>query len=121
MARKKKLFLVWQDSGSYDTYYNRLCGVFDSEEQATELKATLDGNVISEDDCWTVMPQDVYCNWPTVEIEGDEECDFEYVEFVAEYEGYTREQRDLQEDRWCLMVEEYGEAKIQEVYMNDVL
>jgi hypothetical protein len=118
MARKKKLFLVWQDSGSYDTYFNRLCGVFDSEEQAQELKAKLDGNVIDADNCWTVMPQDVYCQWPTVEVEGDSEYDFEYV---AEYEGYTREQREEQEDRWYRMTEEYGYAQIEVVNMNDEL
>ena len=118
MARKKKLYLVWQNSGSYDTYYNRLCGVFDDEEKAQELKAKLDLNVVNPEDCWTVMPQDVYCNWPTVENNANSEYDFDYA---SEYEGYTNEQRQLQEERWYQMSEEYGEAEIQEVYMNDEL
>ena len=118
MARKKKLYLVWQSSGSYDTYYNRLCGIYDDEEKAQELKAKLDLNVVNPEDCWTVMPQDVYCNWPTVENDADSEYDFDYA---SEYEGYTSEQRQLQEDRWYLLSEEYGEAEIQEVYMNDEL
>ena len=118
MARKKKLYLVWQCSGSYDTYYNRLCGIYDDEEKAQELKAKLDLNVVNPEDCWTVMPQDVYCNWPTVENDADSEYDFDYA---SEYEGYTSEQRQLQEDRWYLLSEEYGEAEIQEVYMNDEL
>lgn len=118
MARKKKLYLVWQSSGSYDTYYNRLCGVFDDEENAQKLKAKLDLNVVNPEDCWTVMPQDVYCNWPTVENNADSEYDFDYA---SEYEGYTNEQRQLQEERWYQMSEEYGEAEIQEVYMNDEL
>lgn len=118
MARKKKLYLVWQCSGSYDTYYNRLCGVFDDEEKAQELKAELDLNVIDTSDCWTVMPQDVYCNWPTVESGADSECDFDYV---SEYKGYTREQRDEQDERWYLMSEEYGEAVIEVINMNEEL
>lgn len=115
MARKKKIYLVWQASGSYDTYVNRLCGVFDDEEKALELKASLDANVVSAEDCWTIMPGDVWYEWPTVELE-DSDCNFEYV---VEYEGYTREQRQLQEDRWVLMAEEYRSAVIEEAYMNE--
>lgn len=118
MARKKKLYLVWQSSGSYDTYYNRLCGVFDDEEKAQELKAKLDQNVIGPEDCWTIMPQDVYCNWPTVANDTDSEYDFDYV---LEYEGYTREQRDEQEEKWYAMTDEYGYATIGEIYMNEEL
>ena len=118
MERNKKLYLVWQSSGSYDTYYNRLCGVFDDEEKASELKAKLDQNVINPEDCWTIMPQDVYCNWPTVENDADSECEFDYV---SEYEGYTREQRDEQENRWILMTKEYSEAAIEVVNMNEAI
>jgi hypothetical protein len=118
MAKKKKLYLVWQCSGSYDTYYNRLCGIFDDEEKAQELKAKLDLNIIDPEDCWTVMPQDVFCNWPTEEPDEYGSGDFDYV---SEYEGYTSEQRQLQEDRWYLMSEEYGEATIETVNMNEEL
>ena len=118
MARKKKLYLVWQSSGSYDTYYNRLCGVFDDEEKASELKAKLDQNVIRPEECWTIMQQDVYCSWPTVENDADSEYEFDYA---SEYEGYTREQRDEQEERWYAMTDEYGYATIGEIYMNEEL
>lgn len=119
MARKKKLYLVWQSSGSYDTYFNRLCGVFDSEEQALSLKAKLDENVVSENRCWTIMPEEVYCSWPTVDVScGDGDNDFE---FVSEYRGYTREQRELQGDRWCLMVECYSESEVVVINMNEEL
>ena len=118
MARKKKLYLVWQSSGSYDTYYNKLCGVFDSMEAASELKAKLDQNVIRPEECWTIMPQDVYCNWPTVENDADSEYEFDYA---SEYEGYTREQRDEQEERWYAMTDDYDYAQIEEVYMNEEL
>jgi hypothetical protein len=114
MARKKKLYLVWQSSGSYDTYFNRLCGVFDSEEQALELKAKLDKNVVSEDRCWSIMPEEVYMSWPTVdEVNGDDDFDW-----VSEYKGYTSEQRELQEDRWYLMTDEYTDATIEVIDMN---
>ena len=59
-------------------------------EAASELKAKLDQNVIRPED-WTIMPQDVYCNWPTVVNDADSEYDFDYA---SEYEGYTREQKD---------------------------
>jgi hypothetical protein len=35
--------------------------------------------------------------------------------------GYTREQRGLQEERWLLMSEEYYEAIIQNVILNEEL
>jgi hypothetical protein len=40
---------------------------------------------------------------------------------VAEYEGYTCEQRDEQESRWVLMTKEYSEAAIEVVNMNEAL
>ena len=117
MARKKKLYLVWQASGSYDTYYDKLCGVFDDEVKASELKAKLDKNVVSEDRCWTIMPEEVFSDWPVV----DTDCEDDDFEWVSEYRGYTREQRELQEDRWYLMTEDYREAKIEVVNMNEEL
>ena len=118
MERDKKLYLVWQSSGSYDTYYNKLCGVFDDEEKAQELNANLDLNVVDSEDCWTIMPEDVYFNWPTKE--SDEYGD-DYFEYLSEYKGYTSEQRQLQNDRWLLMSEEFVEATIQEVNINEEL
>jgi hypothetical protein len=60
----------------------------------------------------------VYYNWPAVENNADSECDCDYV---SEYEGYTNEQRELQEERWFLMSEEYSEATIEVVNMNEEL
>ena len=114
MARKKKLYLVWQASGSYDTYFNRLCGVFDDEVKAYELKAKLDENVVSEDRCWTIMPEEVFRDWPVIDTDYEDD-DFEWV---SEYRGYTSEQRELQEDRWYLMTDEYRDATIEVIDMN---
>lgn len=130
MARKKKLYLVWQSSGSYanGTYQERLCGVYDDEQQALELKSRLDLNVIKEDMCWTIMPQEVYSMWPTIETyEGYEtydgsdlkfysDCGFEYI---SEYRGYTLEQREQQESRWLQMLAGYMYADVQVVNMNE--
>lgn len=118
MARKKKLYLVWQSSGSYDTYFNKLCGVFDSEELALELKAKLDENVVSEDMCWKYMPKEVFESWPVIDTDENDDDDFEYV---SEYRGYTSEQRELQEDRWYLMTDEYMDATIEVIDMNEEL
>jgi hypothetical protein len=117
MARKKKLYLVWQSSGSYDTFYNKLCGVFDSEDQAMVLKSELDEKVVSDDRCWTIMPEEVYSSWPIID---SATCDdgFDYVE---SYRGYTCEQRELQEKRWLLMVEMYSECEIEVINMNEAL
>ena len=60
MAKKKNLYLVWQASGSYDTYFNKLCGVYDDIDKALELKDRLDLNMVSEENCWTIVPEDVY-------------------------------------------------------------
>lgn len=116
MARKKKLYLVWQASGSYDTYFNRLCGVFDNEEQALSLKAKLDENVVSEDRCWTIMPEEVFSNWPVVDTDSEDD-DFDWV---SEYRGYTSEQRELQATRW-FMIDEYMDATIEVINMNEEL
>ena len=119
MVRQKKRYLVWQTSGSFadSTYRDRLCGVFDNEEMATALKADLDLNVVKEENCWNIVPKDIWDSWPTVDCE-DNERQFEYVE---EYEGYTCIQRDEQENRWVLMTKEYSEAAIEVVNMNESL
>lgn len=119
MVRQKKLYLVWQTSGSFadSTYRDRLCGVFDNEEMANALKVNLDLNVVKEENCWNIVPKDIWESWPTVDCE-DNERQFEYVE---EYEGYTCIQRDEQENRWVLMTKEYSEAAIEVVNMNESL
>ena len=119
MVRKKKLYLVWQTSGSFadSTYRDRLCGVFDNEEMAVALKAELDLNVVKDENCWNIVPKDIWESWPTVDCE-DDERQFEYV---MEYEGYTCVQRDEQENRWVLMTKEFSEAVIEVVNMNETL
>lgn len=119
MGKKKELYLVWQTSGSFadSTYRDRLCGVFNDEEMANELKASLDLNVVNDENCWNIVPKDIWESWPTVECE-DSERQFEYVD---EYEGYTIVQRDEQENRWVLMTKEYSEAAIEVVNMNEYL
>lgn len=119
MAKTKKIYLVWQTSGSFadSTYRDRLCGVFDNEEMANALKADLDLNVVKEENCWNIVPKDIWESWPTVDCE-DNERQFEYV---MEYKGYTCVQRDEQESRWVLMTKEFSEAAIEVVNMNETL
>ena len=38
MAKKKKIYLVWQCSGSSEDYSERLCGVYDSDENAQKRR-----------------------------------------------------------------------------------
>ena len=122
MAKKKNVYLVWQASGSYDTYFNKLCGVYDDIDKALELKDRLDLNIVNEENCWTIVPEDVYFNWPIYDESGfDSDGNFNEYEYVKEYMGYTREQRGLQEERWFLMSEEYYEAIIQNVILNEEL
>ena len=122
MSKKKNLYLVWQASGSYDTYFNKLCGVYDDMDKALELKDKLDLNMVSEENCWTIVPEDVYFDWPIYDVDGfDRNREFNEYEYVKEYMGYTREQRGLQEERWLIMSEEYYEAIIQVVVLNEEL
>lgn len=137
MSKKKNLYLVWQASGSYDTYFNKLCGVYDDMDKALELKDKLDLNMVSEENCWTIVPEDVYFDWPIYDVDGfdrnrefneyeyvkeyNSDGDFNEYEYVREYMGYTREQRGLQEERWLIMSEEYYEAIIQVVVLNEEL
>ena len=60
--------------------------------------------------------EEVYNDWPTIDIEGGDDYDY-----VSEYRGYTSEQREEQEARWVLMTEDYQEANIEEVEMNEEL
>lgn len=118
MGKKKELYLVWQNWGDADSIETKLCGVFDNEEMANELKARLDKKVVDADNCWSIMPKEVYCQWPIIDADGSECEDFE---FVSEFSGYTREQRDEQENIWINMVDSYKEAVIETVYMNTEL
>ena len=118
MGKKKELYLVWQNWGDADSIETKLCGVFDNEEMANELKARLDKKVVNADNCWSIMPKEVYCQWPIIDADGSECEDFE---FVSEFSGYTREQRDEQENIWINMVDSYKEAVIETVYMNTEL
>lgn len=118
MGKKKELYLVWQNWGDADSIETKLCGVFDNEEMANELKAKLDKKVVDANNCWSIMPKDVYCQWPIIDADGSECEDFE---FVSEFSGYTREQRDEQENIWINMVDAYKEAVIETVYMNTEL
>ena len=117
MGKKKELYLVWQNWGDADSIETKLCGVYDDEEKALELKAELDKKVVGADECWTIMPKEVYCQWPTVEIENGDNA----FEYVMEYEGYTLKQRDEQESIWIDMTDAYKEAVIETVYMNTEL
>lgn len=117
MGKKKELYLVWQNWGDADSIETKLCGVYDDEEKALELKAELDKKVVGADECWTIMPKEVYCQWPTVEIENGDNA----FEYVMEYEGYTLKQRDEQESIWIDMADAYKEAVIETVYMNTEL
>lgn len=118
MGKKKELYLVWQNWGDADSIETKLCGVYDDEQKALELKAELDKKVVNADNCWTIMPKEVYCQWPIIDADGSECEDFE---FVSEFSGYTREQRDEQENIWINMVDSYKEAVIETVYMNTEL
>lgn len=116
MAKKKKIYLVWQCSGGIEDYSKRLCGVYDTEEKALELKDKLDRDIIYEDTCWTMMPEEVFCQWPTIDNCDSDGCDFVFAE---EFRGYTREQRNQQDERWIRMVQKYRPAEIQLVEMNE--
>lgn len=117
MGKKKELYLVWQNWGDADSIETKLCGVYDDEQKALELKVELDKKVVNADNCWTIMPKEVYCQWPTVEIENGDNA----FEYVMEYEGYTLKQRDEQESIWIDMTDAYKEAVIETVYMNEAL
>lgn len=116
MGKKKELYLVWQNCGDADSIEAKLCGVYDNEKNALELKAELDKKVVNEDNCWIIMPKEVYCQWPIID---GSECD--NFEFVSEFSGYTHEQRDEQENIWINMIDSYKEAVIETVYMNTEL
>lgn len=118
MGKKKELYLVWQNWGDADSIETKLCGVYDDEQKALELKVELDKKVVNADNCWTIMPKEVYCQWPIIDADGSE-C--ENFEFVSEFSGYTCEQRDEQEKIWINMVDAYKEAVIESVYMNTEL
>ena len=113
MERDNKLYLVWQEHNRHGNLFKRLCGIFYNERQALKLKERLDKNVVTEDTCWNIVPKDVYTNWPAVDIDSSDGSDVEDDYYVSDYMGYTREQRNQQEERLYLMKKGYLEAVIQ--------
>ena len=62
----EKVYCVFQASGSYDMYSYDLKGICKTKEKALELKEELDKNVISEDDIYTIIPEDIFNHWPYI-------------------------------------------------------
>ena len=108
----EKVYCVFQASGSYDMYSYDLKGICKTKEKALELKEELDKNVISKDDIYTIIPEDIFNHWPYIG-NCDEDIDDDSTP-ISEYKGYTREQYEEQDKRFWIFHEENSPAVIEE-------
>lgn len=81
----KKVYCVFQPSGSYEDYMYTLKGVCSTREKAENLKNELDKMVVEPNNIYTIIPENIYEKWPFVC--DDEENDIWSPESC--YEGYT--------------------------------
>ena len=105
-----KVYCVFQSSGSYEMYHEELVGIFSTMELAEQKKKELDKKVVSSENLWSAVPEDIYCSWPfTCE---DEENDIWAPESC--YVGYTISQFMEQEVLCDYYNSEFCPAEIKE-------
>lgn len=89
-------------------YSYTLKGVCSTKEGALELKKELDELVITDENLYNIVPQDILDNWPNKCVDEDT------WEPQDEYMGYTSEQYHKQDERYWIYVQENHPAVIEE-------
>lgn len=104
-----KVYIVEQSSGSYDDYVNRILKIFCDKQKAEEFAKKIDDEFfIPIDEIYTIVPRDIYEDWP---------CD-DKGEYVNSYYGYTYDEFIKQDERVTLTYMEYSPCTITEYEVN---
>ena len=110
-----KVYLVFQPNCQYGYTEGEPYGVYSTIEKAEEVKKELDKKIVTEDNLWTIVPEEIYKNWPSHLVDENKIVKrLDVWEYNAEYKGYTIEQYRQQEERWYDCIKEYYPAEIKE-------
>ena len=109
-----KVYLVFQPDCQYGYVDGEPYGVYSTREKAEEVKKELDKKVVTEENLWTIVPEEIYKNWPSHPYQKGHVTRLDDWEFDSEYQGYTIQQYNQQEERWYDYIKEYYPAEIKE-------
>lgn len=101
----KKVYCVYQASGSYDNYFNKLEYVCATREQAEKRKEELDDKVVTDEEIWVVMPEDIFFEFDELINSYDHAGDYKGFSPSAFYEQEKIYEASLQEIRPATIVE----------------
>lgn len=100
----QKVYLVIVSGGLYDSYFSYVAKVFKNIEDAEKYKKAFDEkHVISSDNIFNIVPQDIFMSM---------DCDEEYKE-------YTLDQYNAQEERWHIAMDNYCPCEIKIMYLEE--
>lgn len=101
----QKVYLVIVSGGLYDSYFSYAAKVFKNIEDAEKYKKAFDEkHVISSDNIFNIIPQDIFMSW---------DCNEEENSFMQEYKEYTLDQYNAQEERWHIAMDNYCPCEIK--------
>ena len=101
----QKVYLVIVSGGLYDSYFSYVVKVFKNLEDAEKYKKAFDEkHVISSDNIFNIIPQDIFMSW---------DYNDEKEDFALNYKGYTVDQYRKQEERWHIAMDDYRPCEIK--------
>ena len=102
---KQKVYLIIVSGGSYDSYFSYADRLFKNLENAEEYKKAFDEKyLISPDNVFNIVPEDIFMSW---EYNEEEES------YAPNYKGYTLEQYNAQDERWSIAMSDYHPCEIK--------
>lgn len=105
-----KVYLVFQPDCQYGYVDGEPYGVYSTREKAEKVKKELDEKVVTEENLWTIVPEEIYKSWTSHPIDETNEV----WAYDDEYKGYTIDQYNQQQQRWYDCIKEYYPAEIKE-------
>ena len=103
-----KVWGVYELSDGYEYVTENLVCICESLSKAEQVKEELDKKVISENELWTIVPENIWKEWTSHLTENNT------WEYDDEYQGYTLDEYKQQEERWTTFVKKYLPAEIRE-------
>ena len=110
-----KVYLVFQPDCQYGYVVSEPYGVYSTREKAEKVKKELDEKIVTKENLWTIVPEEIYKSWPSHLVDSDRIVKkLDEWEYDDEYKGYTIDQYYQQQERWYDYIKEYYPAEIKE-------
>lgn len=114
------IYAVKQEQGIGPDRAVDIVAAFRNREQAEEMSVSQNKEyVISREDLFNVVPEEVYLDWPVQHVENKDVSPDEEVNtwrgYAEEYKGYTLSQYISQFVRCAIFAEDYSPCEIEEV------